>query len=175
MSFIHSILDFKSINAVIATAAFQITLKHLWYVAEETVVYALFSANLDEKHKKALVQKLLTVPRAESFRRRPPNFTQIIDRNTTLANIIGPESWFLLQEFGINNEWLQWPVSKWPEHQTFNDIHCFVHTVKVDNDADKRGIKLNTDYATILTDDERQNSNFIQAVDKTILILENLP
>ena len=55
MSFIHSILDFKSINAVIATAAFQITLSHLWYVAEETVVYALFSDNLDEKHKKALV------------------------------------------------------------------------------------------------------------------------
>ena len=36
-----------------------------------------------------------------------PNLTQIIDQNTTMADIIGPESWFLLQEFGINNEWLQ--------------------------------------------------------------------
>ena len=63
---------------------------------------------------------------------------------------------------------------QWPEHETFNDIHCFVHTVKVA----KRGIKLNTDYATILTDDS-DKSPLIQAVekqhlDKTILILENL-
>ena len=52
------------------------------------------------------------MPRPESCRRRPLNFIQIIDRNTTLANLIGCESWFLLQEFGINNERLQWPVSK---------------------------------------------------------------
>ena len=83
-----------------------------------------------------------------------------------MANLIGPESCFLLQKFGINNQWLQWPVSKWREHQTFNNIHCFVHTFKVVNDAAERGIKLNTDYATILTDDERQKSSLIQAVEK---------
>ena len=50
-------------------------------------------------------------------------------------------------------------------------------TVKVVNEAAERDIKLNTGYATILTDDERQKSSLIQAVentDKTILILENL-
>ena len=98
------------------------------------MVYALFSDNLDEEHKKALAQKLLSVPRPDSFRCGPPYLTQIIDRNTTLANLIGLNSWFSLQEFEINNEWLQWLVSKWPEHQTFNDIHCLVHTVKVVND-----------------------------------------
>ena len=82
-----------------------------------------------------------------------PNLTQIIDRNTCLANLIGPESWFLLQKFGINNKWLQWPVSKWPKHQTFKNILCSV------NVASERGIKLNTDYATILTNNERQKFN----------------
>ena len=135
MYFIHSMLDFESIDAVIATAALQIILKHSWYLVEQTVVYALFSDNLDEEHNTALAQKLFSVPRPDSFRRRPPNLTQIIDRHTTSANLIDPESWILLQEFGINNEWLQWLVSKWPEHQPFNDIHCFVHTVKVVNDA----------------------------------------
>ena len=71
------------------------------------MIYALFSDNLDEEHKKSFAQKLLSVPRPNSFRRGPPNLTQIIDRNTTLVNIIGPKSWFLLQEFEINNEWLQ--------------------------------------------------------------------
>ena len=58
-------------------------------------------------------------------------------------------------------------MSKWPEHQTFNDIHCFVRTVKVVNDAAERVLKLNTDYyATILTDHERQKSSLMQAVEK---------
>ena len=136
-------LDFESIEAVIAIAALQKILKHSWYLVEETVVYALFSDNLDEEHKKPLAQKLFSVPRPDSFCRGPPDLTQIIDQNTTLANLIGPESWSLLQEFGINNEWLKWPVTKQLEHQMFNDIHCFVHTVKVVNDAAERGIKLN--------------------------------
>ena len=41
-----------------------------------------------------------------------------------------------------------------------------MHTVKVVNDAAKRGIKLNTDYAAIITDDERKNSSLIQAVEE---------
>ena len=57
-------------------------------------------------------------------------------------------------------------MSKWPEHQTFNDFHCFVHTVKVGDNAAERGIKLNTDYAAILTDNERQKLTLIQAVEK---------
>ena len=48
----------------------------------------------------------------------------------------------------------------------FNDIHWFVHTVIVFNDTAERGIKLNTDYATALTDNERQKSSLIQAVEK---------
>ena len=57
-------------------------------------------------------------------------------------------------------------MSKWREHQAFNDIHCFVHIVKVVNNAAERGVKINTDYATILTDDERQKLTLIQAVEK---------
>ena len=67
MSFIHSMLDFESIDAVIATAALQKISKHSWYLLEETVIYALFFNNLDEEHKTALVQKCLSVPYPDSF------------------------------------------------------------------------------------------------------------
>ena len=106
MSFINSMLDCKGIDTVIATAALQKILKHLWYL-EETAVYALFSDNLDKEHKKLIPKKFVSCPPPDSFLRGPPNLTQIIDRNTTLANLIGSESWFLLPEIGINNEWLQ--------------------------------------------------------------------
>ena len=41
----------------------------IWYKIH--VVYALFSDNLDEEHKTALAQKLLSVPRPHSFRHEP--------------------------------------------------------------------------------------------------------
>ena len=41
-----------------------------------------------------------------------------------------------------------------------------MHTAKVVNDTVERGIKLNIDYAATLTDDERQKSSLIRAVEK---------
>ena len=41
-----------------------------------------------------------------------------------------------------------------------------MHADEVVYDVAERGIKLNTDYATILTQDERQKSSLIQAVGK---------
>ena len=42
-----------------------------------------------------------------------------------------------------------------------------MRTVQVDNDAAKKGLKLNTDYyATIPTDHERQKSSLMQAEEK---------
>ena len=42
-------------------------------------IYALFSDNPDEEHKKALAQKLLSVPCPDSFRRGSLNVAQFID------------------------------------------------------------------------------------------------
>ena len=67
MSFIPSLLDFDYVDDVIAIAALQKILKQLWYLVEETVVYALFSDNLDDEHKKSLAQKLLSVSCPDSF------------------------------------------------------------------------------------------------------------
>ena len=61
MSFINSMLDCKSIDTVIATAALQEILKHLWYL-EETAVYALFSDNLDEEHKNSCQKNSFRAP-----------------------------------------------------------------------------------------------------------------
>ena len=49
MSFIDSMLDFESADAVIATAALQKISKYSWYLVEETVVYVPFSDNLDKE------------------------------------------------------------------------------------------------------------------------------
>ena len=51
-------------------------------------------------------------------------------------------------------------------HQT-QDIHCFVTLQFKSLITSRKGIKLNTDYATILPDSEQQKSSVkIQAVEK---------
>ena len=80
-------LDFESIDAIIATAALQKILKHSWYLVEETVIYALFSDTLNEECKKDLAQKLLSLPCPNFFHRGPPILGNMIDRNTTLVNL----------------------------------------------------------------------------------------
>ena len=74
MFFIHSMLDFESIDAIIATAALQKILKHSWYLVEETVIYALFSDTLNEECKKDLAQKLLSLPCPNFFSSGPSYF-----------------------------------------------------------------------------------------------------
>ena len=44
----------------------------------ERLIYALFFDNLDEEHKKALAQNLLSIPHPDFFRRGPPTLTQIL-------------------------------------------------------------------------------------------------
>ena len=46
---------------------------------------------------------------------------------------------------------------------SYQEMKSFVNSVKVVNDAAERGVKLNTDYAAILTDDPQQRERILQA------------
>ena len=69
--------------------------------------------------------------------------------------------WFVLEEFGSYHNY----GCKFQQHRhnhfTFHAVRCFFHIVKAVNDAAKRGKKLHTDYATILTDDKQRSSVLI--------------
>ena len=60
----------------------------------------------------------------------------------------------MLQKFKLSHDWLQFPVNKELDHSTFHTSLSLAQAVKVVNDAVKRGITLNADYALTLSDDE---------------------
>ena len=41
----------------------------------------------------------------------PPRYAS--EYNTSLAHLIGPEFWLVLQEFGSDRDWLHLSVSEW--------------------------------------------------------------
>ena len=48
---------------------------------------------------------------------------------------------------------------------SYQEMKSFVNSVKVVNDAAEREVKLNTEYAVILTDDPQQRERILQAVE----------
>ena len=59
---------------------------------EELVVYALFSTRVAPEEKRAMAEALVETPQSKDFHLGRPDFP-IISEDTTLASLIGPESW----------------------------------------------------------------------------------
>jgi len=168
LQLIHQMLLFKTIDNPIAEAAIKKLQKHCWYLVEETVVYALFSDNptMTNEKKTFLARHLLSIPQPQQFRRGIPTGIKTITTNTALTDLMGPNSWFLIKSLGADHSWIQKEPNVWESYESYQALKNYVHTVKVVNDAAERGVKLNTDYATILTDNDEQRNSLLQAVEK---------
>ena len=99
-----------------------------------------------------MARTLLQTTQPEVSKTGKPVFVHI-DRSTELLDLIGPESWFLVTALNTSHDWLSLPCREW---ETLGDFCCardFVRTVKDENDAAERGVKLNIDCAPIIADD----------------------
>ena len=168
LQFIHQMHDFKTLDPTVAAAALQKIQKHSWYFEEETAVYALFSDHpyMTDERKLALAEQLLQHPIPGEFRIGIPKEPKVVTKDTDLVDFIGPNSWFLFQMFQTDGSWLKEDPSLWNTLQIYQDIRKHVHSVKVINDAAERGVKLITNFAAIITDNDEQRSSLLQAVEK---------
>ena len=58
------------------------------------------------------------------------------------------------------------PVAEWPSDPAFVVAEKFVRSVKVVNDAAERGVKLVSDFATVITTDPVQRAWLLQGVEE---------
>ena len=133
-----------------STAAFQKLHKLNWYLTEENVIFSLCSKN---------------IAISKESRQQMPVLQQSFDQNMHLIDLVGPESWFIFEALGLKHDWLQKHVTEWDMSTSYQEMKSFVNSVKVVNDAAERGVKLNTDYAAILTDYPQQLERILQAVE----------
>ena len=84
---------------------------------------------------------------------------QRIDENTTVVDLVGPNSWFIFEALSMDYDWLSKPVTTRNMSSFFQEMESFVNTVKVVNDAAERGIKLHSDLVAILADNPRQRAS----------------
>lgn len=167
LQLIHDMIDFREVDKAVADTVIDKLGNHRWYLTEEVVPFALFSKHpmMTDCLKQEMATRLLATPLPEAFRLGRPVFKEIT-RDTTLTDLIGPESHTLFRLLDISNDWLAKPANQWSCDPTYLSAEKFVRTVKVVNDAAERGVKLISDFATVITTDPEQRAWLLQGVEK---------
>ena len=75
------------------------------------------------------------MPHPEKFPRGKPVLRQRIDENTTVVDLVGPDSWFIFEALSKDYDRLSEPVTTWNMSSFFQEMESIVKTVKVVNDA----------------------------------------
>ena len=141
----------------VARATQQSVLRHLWYLTEETVVFALLDPDTCSEEKAQMSQKLLAQPRPDSFMPGKPHFPRpSVFKDGTLASFVGPHSWLLMDLLGGCGGWLLLHPSQWSADEEFRRLRTVVKELVIVNDAAERGVKDIQDYANAARDGERR-------------------
>ena len=102
--------------------------RHHWYLTSEMVPLALFSELVPEQYRHDLATRLLQL-RPENMLTAPaerfgtgygkPKFPANISLDTTLADLAGPDSWFIFCALKLDPVFLQLEVASWPSSPAY--------------------------------------------------------
>ena len=82
-----------------------------------------------------------------------------------MSDLVGSHSFLLFKILGVNYSWLSVDPINWHLDQEYQKVEQFVRTVKTVNDCAERGVKMVSDFATILTQDEKMRDWLLQGVE----------
>ena len=160
----QSLIQYREVDEELADCALDTLSRHLWYLTEYVVLFALFSDNTTEEEKAKIVERLLTLPKDDNAFLGHPDFP-VVTEDTELWDLVTPKSWQFFDIVKSNPVWLTQSISEWDSDPDYCDIKAFVSSVKVVNDSCERGVALATDYMRILTKDSSMRRKILQVVE----------
>ena len=78
---------------------------------------------------------------------------------------MGSKSYMLFSILGVDYMWLSKDPRDWQEDTEYKKAEQFVRTVKTVNDCAERGVKMISEYAAILTKNEKVRDWLLQGVE----------
>ena len=108
--------------------------------------------------------QLLSISPPDEFRKEIPVFKRNIDRCSKLCHFIGSETWFIFECLRMDKEWLYDKPEQWTANKSFKKGQKFVANIKIVNDEAERTVKLYSDYAAILKENEEQRASLLQVI-----------
>ena len=168
LQLIQDLLKYREVDAEVAEAVLHKLQNHGWYLTEECITFILFSNHADATPalKTAIASKISATARPASYHPGKPVFPEQITAETTLADLVGPQSYLVFDMLNIKSDWLKEPVDTWQDDSDYAKAHSIVKNLKVVNDVAERGIKMMSDYAEKITTDHQHRQVLLQVVEK---------
>ena len=140
----------------VCIAAISALRRHLWYLTEELIPFALCSGDLQDHIKQNLAAKIFRVYQQYfkvTMSPQEPVFP-VIAEDTKLESLVGERSVIILQRFNFSVEdaqFLRYSCKRWNDFESFREFKELVSILHVINDLTERGIKVLQNYNDILT------------------------
>ena len=148
------LFKYRKVDAVMADKALAVMNRHGWYLVEELVPFSFFSNKVEMDMKAHMAARMLTFTPPDKFDLGKPEFPEI-KPTTKLVDLLGENSFMLFSILKVDCKWLAKNPKEWDDDPDYRKIKEFVRTVKTVNDCAERGVKMITEYAAILTNDEK--------------------
>ena len=124
-------IQYREVDQELADIALDTMSRHLWYLSEHVVLFALFNDNnVEEAEKKKMVTKLLSPPKDSVPSLGHPDFP-VVTEDTQLWDLVTSKSWQFFDIVKSDPVWLTQDVSEWDSDPDYCDLKAFVSTVKV--------------------------------------------
>lgn len=132
--------------------------RHFWYLTQDLVVLALADDDLEKEVLQQMLNKLLE-PQNQAPRiyevRKP--ILPTISSDTKLPDLLGPESWHLLEVAGVSRS----DVQSWAETGVVDkSFVTWVKQLTAVNDCAERNIRLVQDFCYSYKSENQRQNNF---------------
>ena len=176
LQLVRKLLKYKTVNPNVAESALRAFKQHLWYLTGEMVPLALFSSVVPVSERRALADKLMSTgiqpatPVTRPLQRfgtefGKPAFPSDITESTTLADLVIPDSWYMMYILQLDTSFLADDVESWPSSAAYLTSAANVLALNVINDCAERGVKLSSDFLTTARS-EQHYQNVLQVVEQ---------
>lgn len=159
--------SYEVIDAEISAAAREVLERHLWYLSDELVAFALFSDKVSCDEKVGIIQKMNAAGGCRSVR----GDSSKLSIRATLGVFASERTLRTLTVLDIKDSFLQLPPETWGENNDYVQGKTCIKNLRVVNDTAERGVKLFEDYNNILSKNEEEKQFILHVVEQNRKII----
>ena len=149
-------------DRVLANAVLVSVRRHLWYLTEEFVVFALADRDVSDEIKSRMVTDMLAAGRPEQFRAGKPNFNiELLEGkhpdDIQLYKFAGERSWLVFHLLNLDDTaWMQLAPDQWENQESYIRFKDCISSLEVVNDSAERAVKDVIHFASYSHDPTRR-------------------
>lgn len=163
LRFLQDMIAHQKVNKRVSQAAVTRFMGHTWYLTEINVGLALFDDKLPVTEKEKLVMNMRTVEGAEVVpKKRELDLRDV--PNMTVGDLATKNTFRFFEILGLQCEFLNYPVTDWPNREDYIKAKKIVSHLPVVNDHSERAVRLFKEYNKNLTKKEKSYQDLLVTV-----------